>query len=414
MTQAPLRDLHILDMSRLLPGPLCTLMLADMGADVIKLEEPASGDYLRFMPPQVEGLNPLFCLLNRNKRSLALNLKSEEGRDIFYRLIQSFDVVVESFRPGVMERLGIGYQSLKKLNPNIILCSISGYGSKDKFSNWAGHDLNYVGLAGLGSVPAGRSSQQVPANPMLQLADNATALFASLSILAALRARENFTPTAEAGEGEIGGRHIEISMAETVFSFAFPHLAHYNYFQEKYRVDKEPLSGKYPCYRFYRTAPPEDGGETGNLVSFAPLEPKFWQNFIQATGRKDLITRQYDLSQETHQQMEELFAEKSLETWLQLNQKYDFCLQKALQDHEIFSSDYWFQRGTMADLNIAKSPNQPNPTTFKVLRPPLPHHQELIPPPGLGEHSAEILMENGGISSEQLKILAKKKIVKLG
>src|SRR5690242_11954084 len=188
MTQ-PLDGIRILDLSRLLPGAYASQMLADFGADVIKVEEPETGDYSRAMPPHGPGgLGLYFLATNRNKRSVTLNLKSAQGRDIFLRMVRESDVVLESFRPGVMERLGLGYEQLKEVNPAIIYCAISGYGQEGPYRLRAGHDLNYAGYAGL--LDYNRGPRGEPAMPPTQLGDLAGGSFmAVIGILTALMGR---------------------------------------------------------------------------------------------------------------------------------------------------------------------------------------------------------------------------------
>src|ERR1700726_4411368 len=198
----PLSGIRILDLSRLLPGAYASQMLADFGADVIKVEEPGSGDYGRFMPPQGPGgLSLYFVAINRNKRSITLNLKAEQGREIFLRLVRNAAVVLESFRPGVMERLGLGYEQLKEVHPGIVYCAISGYGQDGPYRLRAGHDLNYAGYAGL--LHYNRGPHGEPAMPPTQLGDLAGGSFmAIIGILTALVGR------AQTGTG----RKIDVSI----------------------------------------------------------------------------------------------------------------------------------------------------------------------------------------------------------
>src|ERR1700716_176465 len=165
----PLTGIRVLDLTRLLPGPFCTLLLADMGADVIKVEEPETGDYMRWTPPLVDGQSAIFNAVNRNKRSITLNLKSEAGRDLLLRLVETADVLVEGNRPGVMKRLGLGWDTLHARNARLVMCSITGYGQDGPFATRAGHDINYMATAGglglngsRGGTPA-PLSVQVPA-----------------------------------------------------------------------------------------------------------------------------------------------------------------------------------------------------------------------------------------------------------
>ncbi|MEA3341238.1 MAG: CoA transferase, partial [Chloroflexota bacterium] len=181
-------DARVLDLSRLLPGPYCSRILADFGAEVIKIERPGEGDWLRHMPPLAEGESVLFQNLNRGKKSLTLNLKSDTGRAIFLRLVETADALLEGFRPGVMERLGLGYETLSRTNPRLVYCSLSGYGQEGPYQQRAGHDLNYIGLAGLLDLTGAQEGP--PTIPGAQVADLAGALWAAVGILLALLARE--------------------------------------------------------------------------------------------------------------------------------------------------------------------------------------------------------------------------------
>ncbi len=188
-----LDDVRVLDLTRLLPGPFCTLLLADFGADVIKVEDTTGGDYMRWMPPLVDEYSAMFHPINRNKRSLTLDLKNPLGREAFLRLAATADVVVESFRPGVMDRLGIGETALREVNPRIVLCSISGYGQDGPFRDRAGHDLNYAAVAGV--LMLGGTESVGPAMPGLQVGDlGGGALDAALAIMIALHSRRTHGP----------------------------------------------------------------------------------------------------------------------------------------------------------------------------------------------------------------------------
>ena len=220
-----LKELRMLDLSRLLPGPYCSLLLADLGMEVLKIEDPEQGDYLRAIGPvrRKDGAN--FLALNRNKKSMKLNLKIKEGKEIFYKLIQSYDIVLESFRPGVMNRLGVGYQELKRRNPRVILCSLSGYGQDGPYSERSGHDINYVGLGGVLEITGVKNG--APILPGVQIADmGGGGMMAAIAILAAAVHRE------KAGEGQF----LDISMMDGVVSWLSIHAG-------KYLMDGEPPSG---------------------------------------------------------------------------------------------------------------------------------------------------------------------------
>jgi crotonobetainyl-CoA:carnitine CoA-transferase CaiB-like acyl-CoA transferase len=204
----PLTGMKVLDLSRLLPGPYCSLMLGDLGADVLKIEDPKLGDYMRWWGARVDKQGVSFLMVNRNKKSMKLNLKTDWGKDIFLRLVRQHDVVLEGFRPGVMERLGLGYETLKKENPGLIYCAITGYGHTGPYRDRAGHDLNYLSLAGvLGTIgPKGGP----PVIPGVQIADiGGGAMLAALGILAAYIARQ------ETGKGQF----IDVSMLDGSFAW---------------------------------------------------------------------------------------------------------------------------------------------------------------------------------------------------
>lgn len=202
-----LEGVRVLDLTWLLPGPFCTMILADLGAEVVKVEEPKSGDYLRFQNPLIKKESVFFLNLNRNKKSLCLNMKSPTGRDIFKTLSKKFDVIVEGFRPGVMERLGVGYEEVKKINPKIIYCSITGYGQDGPYKYRVGHDINYIGFGGILGITGMKGGS--PVIPGVQIADLAGGgLYPVIGILAALFSR-----------GRTGkGQYIDVSMLDGIVS----------------------------------------------------------------------------------------------------------------------------------------------------------------------------------------------------
>ena len=205
----PLEGVRVLDLSRLLPGGFCTLLMADFGAEVLKVEDTGMGDYVRWSPPHHEGAeqsasSALFLSLNRNKESIRLNLKTDDGKEILRRLVKDYDVLVESFRPGVLDRLGVGYDELKKENPGLVYCAISGYGQTGPYRDRSGHDMNYLGLIGLLGL-TGESPDSRPMQSAGQIADlGGGALMAAFGILAALRERDR------TGEGQV----VDVSMAD--------------------------------------------------------------------------------------------------------------------------------------------------------------------------------------------------------
>src|SRR5436189_1848780 len=259
----PLQGIRVLDLTRLLPGAFCTLQLADMGADVVKVEEPTAGDYMRWYPPLHDGQSVLFNALNRNKRSVTLNLKADAGRQLFLALAERADVVVEGNRPGVMDRLGLGWPALRARNPRLVMCAITGYGQAGPLATRAGHDLNYMAIAGALSLNA---PQGMSPHPLaVQVADlGAGGQAAAVAILGALLG------VARGGEG----RYLDVSMTDGALTWLAVPLA-----QERVQgpipTGMHRLTGRYACYGVYRCA-------DGRHLSVAALEPKFWRALCDA------------------------------------------------------------------------------------------------------------------------------------
>ncbi len=276
----PLSGVRVLDLSRLLPGGFCSLLMADFGADVIKVEDTGMGDYVRWAPPFYEGADrsaasALFLSLNRNKRSIRVDLKTEQGREVLLRLARDADVLLESFRPGVMDRLGVGYETLREANPGLVYCAITGYGQDGPLRDRAGHDMNYLGRIGLLGLSGDADGPPVQAAG--QIADlGGGALMAAFGILAALRERDR------TGEGQF----VDSSMADGALSWLAMVAARYFAEGRTPRRGELELAGSLVCYRPYRCS---DG-----WVTLGALEPKFWQAFCRGVGREDLIERQFD------------------------------------------------------------------------------------------------------------------------
>lgn len=269
-----LDDVTVLDLTRLLPGPYATQLLADMGADVIKVEDPEVGDYARFIEPMApSGEGAVFTAINRGKRSVTIDLKSGQGTDVFYQLVEDADVVFEQFRPGVAERLDVGYDDVQEHNPEIVYCSLSGYGQSGPYRERVGHDLNYAGVAGLVDMTR-HSPDEPPAIPGYPIGDMAGGVFSTLSIVSALLSREL---------GNSGGTYIDVSMTDAVLSFSQAVTALAMYSGDP-RPGETELTGKYPCYDVYET-------EDGRYVTVAALEPKFWENLCEALDKEHLVNR---------------------------------------------------------------------------------------------------------------------------
>ena len=374
-----LDGLRVLDLTRLLPGAFCTMLLADWGADVVKVEEPGSGDYMRWTPPfksgQAQGV--LFNAVNRNKRSLTLNLKAEAGRSLFKKLAQRADAVVEGNRPGVMSRLGLGWDVLHELNPKLVVCSITGYGQDGPWAGRAGHDLNYMATAGalyLNGPP------ETPLPLGVQVADiGAGGVGAAAAILAAL------LEVARGGDG----RHLDVSMTDGALSWLAMPLAEFG-------VEGVPperlgwrLTGRYACYRVYRCA---DGG----FYSVAALEPKFWSALCEAVGKPDLVPAQFADGEEVHREMEAVFAARTRDEWRQALEGLEVCCEPVLRLDEVAANPQIEHRSLISDTETGLEVGPSVPVGKGWRR---------RDPPGLGEHTQEILAEVGveATALEQLR-----------
>src|SRR6185436_18722250 len=276
LAMRPLDGIKVLDLTRLLPGAVATMMLGDFGADVLKIEEPGTGDPARHSRAGIKQPGAYFLVTNRNKRSLTLNLKTAAGQEIFLKLAQQADVVIESFRPGVMERLGVGYEILQQHNPRLIYCAITGYGQEGPYRTKPGHDVNYISTAGVLSVIGAKDGP--PLIPGVQLADLAGgSLHAVIGVLLALQARER------TGAGQM----VDVSMMDGVLSLLYVPFASYLANGAAPLRGNEGLSGKYACYQLYET-------KDGRYLSLGALEPKFWEHACRVLGREDFIARQFN------------------------------------------------------------------------------------------------------------------------
>ncbi len=369
----PLAGLKVLDLSRLLPGPYATLVLADLGAQVDKLEEPGSGDYTRHSPPMKDDTSALFLGLNRNKRSIGVDLKSPDGVKVLKNLVKHYDVLVESFRPGVLDRLGVGYEALSKENPKLIFCSISGYGNTGPDRLKAGHDLNYIARSGAlmyGGVDGG-----APAMPGVQMADiGGGSLFAIIGILAALQERHT------TGKG----RFVDVSMTDGSMAFLHMHLAARMLMGPDgtpLARGREALNGGYPCYGIYKT-------KDDRYLAVGSLEPKFFAGVCAAIERPELLSGAYDTGEQgkaIRVELEKVFASRTQAEWVAVFKPLDLCVEPVLEGDEILKDPQLQARGLFAKDG-----------EVMWLRTPLRFGDVPIKqPPTIGQHTAEILKECG-------------------
>lgn len=380
MARIDLSGFQILDLTRLLPGAFCTLLLSDFGARVIKVEEPGLGDPLRAAPPFVGTSSLPFAVLNRNKQSIALDLKSEGGRDVFRRLAERSDVLVESFRPGVMKRLGLVYETLAKANPGLVYCSITGYGqTPGPWRDRAGHDLNYLAVSGLLSL----GDPARPTVPAIQLADLSGGMTAAMSILAALLSR------VRTGQGAT----LDVSMTDGLFALMGYQMAEFLTLGMAAGDGFRRLHGTVPCYRLYRT---KDGGH----IAVAALEPKFWQGFCEAIGRADLAAEQWApglRSAEIAAELEKLFLAKTKAEWEKVFRRADACSEPVRMLSESVLDARLRDRGVFfsVPLSLSKGAGGPSVRGFRLAVQPTESPPEGTAPPGLGEHTDVILRSVG-------------------
>lgn len=314
-----LSGIRILDLSRLLPGPYATQLLANLGAEVIKIERPPDGDYLRAMPPylaldaeRVEGA--IFAQNNVGKKSVALNFDDPHGRAILFRLVERADVLVESFRPGAMAQRGLDYAAVSARNPRLVYCSLSGYGQTGPYRERAGHDLNYLALAGILNVNGARDAAPVPLP--VQVADLAGGMRAALEIVAALVERER---TGKGKYLDIALFDAAVDWMQTILGVCFRAEG------ENPKRGATHLTGAYPCYNVYETL-------DGAYMSLGALEEKFWRMFCENVGRVDLVDAQFDA--DAIPRVAEIFKTRTRADWIQFSQKTDCCLEPLLDVSE--------------------------------------------------------------------------------
>jgi crotonobetainyl-CoA:carnitine CoA-transferase CaiB-like acyl-CoA transferase len=391
MSELPLDGVKVLDLSRLLPGPFCSLLLADLGAEVLKVEDTGMGDYVRWTPPYVGDeaakargtASVQFDALNRNKQSIQLDLKSEAGTEILLKLVAEHDVVLESFRPGVLDKLGVGYERMKSVNPGLVYCAITGYGQDGPFKLRAGHDMNYLGLNGLLGLTGAKDGAPVQAAG--QIADiGGGAQMAAIAILAAL-VKKNATGK---------GAELDISMTDGALSWLAMPAAAALAGDARERGDVD-LAGKWACYMPYEAA---DG-----WISCGALEPKFWKAFCLGVDREDLIAKQFKLAGSAGQaEIAEVFKSRTRAEWAAFNDEHDCCIEPVLGVGEALESELVKSRGMVIEVD------QPGIGPVGQLAPPFvidgqrPGRRE--PAPGFGEHTDAVL-EGLGYSADEISEL---------
>jgi crotonobetainyl-CoA:carnitine CoA-transferase CaiB-like acyl-CoA transferase len=390
-----LDGITVLDLTRLLPGAAATMMLGDFGARVIKIEEPGAGDPARGSRAGIKKPGAYFLATNRNKLGVTLNLKHAAGREIFLKLAETADVVIESFRPGVMDRLGIGYEALRAINPRLIYCAITGYGQDGPYQSKPGHDANYLSIAGLLGVNGAKDGP--PTLSGVQLADLAGgSLHAVIGVLLALQAR------ARTGEGQM----VDVSMLDGSLALMYVPFAAYLANGAQPERGAEGLSGRLACYQIYET-------KDGRYLSLGALEPKFWENACRVLGREDFIGQCFKSSaqEEMIAAFRDTFKTRAAAEWLAAFDEVDTCVALINDIAEMIDDPQVRHRGLIAEIEhpIEGKLKQIAPTVKLSATPGAIQS----PPPLLGQHTREILSAIG-YDADTIDTLAQQGVIGLG
>ncbi len=387
----PLDGIKVLDCTRYLPGPFATQILADFGADVIKIEE-TGGELGRFLPPFIGGLGTRFCAVNRNKKSLTLDLKSDQGREIFKKLARSADIIIEQFRPGVMDKMGLGYNSLKEFNEGLIYCSVTGYGLSGPWVNRAGHDINYLNTSGISGLTAGRDG--VPVMSSVQVADMAGgSLYAVIGILLALFHRSR------TGRGQ----NIDISMMDGALSLLSYTVGEWCGKGSVPETGREFLTGGFAMYNTYKCG-------DGKYVGLGAIEGKFWSGFCTKIGRADYIDLQYNISKQDEiiADISGIMMERSRDEWVSFFADSDICFTPVLDLDEVSEHEQVKARemllkvmnfnGSGSDLYVTGNPVKLSETPGEVV----------MKFPETGGDAMEILIDAGYTKDEVENFISQK------
>ena len=370
MTTLPLQGIRIIDLSRLLPGPYLTLLMADLGAEVIKIETPLAGDHVRLAPPEM-GLGDMYGTINRGKKSLALNYRNASGRELFLELAKTADVMLEGFRPTIADKYGIGYEAVRAVKPDIVYCSLSGYGQQGPYQQCAGHDFNYLSIGGAFSLNGRPGERPVPYG-----------LPAAIAILGTLVGRERSSQ----------GMYLDVALLDGVISWMTP-LALSAYFSGlEVGAGTHPLLGGRAFFNIYESS-------DGKYLTLAAIEPHFWGDFCKAIDKLDLIERQFDPNLGV--ELETIFRSKTREEWLALFADKDACVEPVNSVEEMLADPQVQARGHVR-MEAGKPVGMRSPFVFA--------RQEYSPAPALGADT-RALLEEINVSDEEINALAARGII---
>lgn len=326
---APLKGTMILDCTRLLPYQYCTMLLGDLGAEVLKVEKPGEGDYGRWADSDRARESEAFVMTNRNKKSMTLNLKHDKGREIFKKLAVEYDVLVESFRPGVMDRLGLGYEDIRQINPSIIYCSSTGFGQTGAYRMRVGHDINYLGYSGILACTGEQAGKPVlPGIPIGDMAGGGLAT--AMAILAAIVGRER------TGRGQ----YIDVAQTDILTSLNVRNIAEVLAQRKGRHARPVDLRGFSICYNTYKTS-------DGKFIALGAVEPKFWNNFCKTVGKEEWIEKhllRYEDGDKVTEEIKRLFASKTRKEWEEIFSDVDACITPVLSTEETFANEQLGQR----------------------------------------------------------------------
>lgn len=376
----PLEGYKMLDLSRYLPGPYCSMILADLGMEILKVEEPQKGDPARWVGPKRHKDSVYFLAVNRNKQSIGINLNTVEGKEIFKRLCSTYDVVLENFKPGTMDRLGLGYDVLLEINPSIIFCSISGFGQEGPYRDRPGHDINYIALTGLLDLTGERGGP--PSLPGILIADLTGGLLASIGVLVALIERRS------TGKG----RYIDISMMDGIVSLLCYQVAKFGLEGKPFTRGDMEFNGCLPCYNVYETA-------DHRFMALGSMEPTFWKNFCTLIGHPEMVDMQWVGGSERREvisTLKRIFETKTQNEWKEFFEGKEVCCEPVRGIEELFSDLQVIKRRMVVEINHpyeGKLFQSGNPIKLSQME------EVYKPPPQLGEHTEEILKKLGYESS---------------
>jgi alpha-methylacyl-CoA racemase len=391
----PLKGVKIIDFTRLLPGPLATMFLADLGADVIKVEDPDSPDYIRGFEPRLGGESMYYLALNRNKRSLAINYLADEGRKAIYDLVKTADVLIEQYRPGVMKQWQLDYETLLKYNPKLIYVAITGYGQNSMLSGAAGHDLNYIAKAGALGITYGGDG--TPVIPGFQLGDIAGGAYMAMNaVTTALYQRE------KTGKGDF----VDVSMTDAVLPFTIMQFARYqveNNFNEQQRFE---LSGGLANYNVYKC-------RDGKFIALGSLEPKFWRGFCMKAAKPQwtdgFLLKGVQL-QKLKQEVTDFFLQETAGHWAEEFKNEDICLTVVNHLSDLSQDEYLNERHMFIEHEHSSGGK------YKTINQPIKFQQNDFSnnehAPSLGQHT-HIILHEIGYTDQAINDLKKKNLIRV-